>query len=154
VTPAAARTTTTRFGETALDRGDGRWLLGCRLNHGNSPVLLVGVDGPQLVRLHRDSADVLVVVFTQHDMQEAGKTLKEEKQKKWAGLMPSGAQLKHLVKQLGGLPPAQGLHGVELLHTLKLSEIVVFAESLLDDASSSGGLVTRSRTVRRLIYCT
>jgi hypothetical protein len=93
MTPAVAGTTTTRFGETALDRGDGRWLRGCRLNRGNSPVLLVGVDGPQLVRPHRDSADVLVVVFTQHDMQEAGKTLKEEKQKKWAGLMPSGAQL-------------------------------------------------------------
>jgi hypothetical protein len=95
-------------------------------------MLLVGVDGPQLVRLHGDRVDVLVEVFTQHDTQEDGKALKEEKQKEWAGLMPSGAQLQHLVKQLRWLPPAQGLHGVDLLHTLKLSEIVVFAESLLD----------------------
>ncbi len=46
--------------------------------------------------------------------------------------MPSGAQLQHLVEQLRGLPPAQGLHGVDLLHTLELSEIMVLTESLLD----------------------
>jgi hypothetical protein len=70
-------------------------------------VLKVGVDSPQLVRLQGDSADVLIAVFTQHDAQEAGEALKEEEKKERAGLMPSGAQLQHLMKQLGGLPPAK-----------------------------------------------
>ncbi len=63
-TPAAARPAAARFGETALDSGDDRRLRGRRLDCGDSPMLLVGVDGPQLVRLHGDGADVLVVVFT------------------------------------------------------------------------------------------
>jgi hypothetical protein len=102
-----------------------------------------------MANLHGDSADVLEVVFTQHDTQEDRKALKEEKEKEWAGLMPIGAQLQHLVKQLGWLPPAQGLHGVDLFHTLKLSEIVLSLSLMASYASSSGGLVTRSKTVRR-----
>ncbi len=116
----------------SCDSGDGRRLRGCRFNRGDSPVLLVSVNGPQLVRLHGDGADVIVVVFTQHDAQEAGETLKKEEEKERAGLVPSGAQLQHLVEQLGRLPPTQGLPGVDLLHTLELSEVVVLAESLLD----------------------
>jgi hypothetical protein len=131
-TPAVAGPAAARFGETAFDSGDGCRLRGRRLDGGDSPMLLVGVDGPQLVRLHGDGADVLVVVFTQPDTQEAGKALKEEEQEEWASLMHSGAQLQHLLKQLGGLPPTQGLHGMDLLHTLKLTEIVVLTKSLLD----------------------
>jgi hypothetical protein len=41
-------------------------------------MLKVSVDSPQLVRLHSDSPDVLIVVFTQHDAQEAGEALKEQ----------------------------------------------------------------------------
>jgi len=37
--------------------------------------LLVGVDGPQLVRLHGHSPNVFVVVFTKHEAQEAGEKL-------------------------------------------------------------------------------
>jgi len=59
-------------------RRDGRRLHGSRLNRGDSPMLKVSVDSPQLVRLHSDSPDVLIVVFTQHDAQEAGEALKEQ----------------------------------------------------------------------------
>jgi hypothetical protein len=85
VTPlAASRTATTEFGITAsFDIDDGRRFRGSRLNCGDSAVLLVGVDGPQLVRLHGHSPNVVVVVvvFTQHNAQEAGERLQEEEEK-------------------------------------------------------------------------
>jgi hypothetical protein len=58
-------------------------------------VLLVGVDGPQLVRLDSNSLQIIIVVFTQHDAEMAGQTLREEEE--WTGLMTHGAKLHHLV---------------------------------------------------------
>jgi hypothetical protein len=60
-----------------------------------------------------------------HDAQVAGETLQDEEEKKWAGLMKGRAQLQHLVEKLGGLPSTQGLHGVDLLNTLELREVVI-----------------------------
>jgi hypothetical protein len=125
---AASGTATTQFGITAsFDIDNGCRFCGSRLNCGDSAVLLVDVDGPQLVGLHGHSPNV-----TQHNVQEAGERLQEEEEKKFAGLMTRRAQLQHLMEKLRGLPSTQGLHGVDLLHTLELCEIVVVTQSLLD----------------------
>jgi hypothetical protein len=67
-----------------------------------------------------------------HDAQVAGETLQDEEEKKWADLMKGQAQLQHLVEKLGGLPSTQGLHGVDLLSTLELREVVVITQPLFD----------------------
>jgi hypothetical protein len=95
-------------------------------------VLLVAVDSPQLVCLDSDSPQIIIVIFTQHDAEMAGQRLSEEEEEEWAGLVARGANLHHLVEEFRGLPSTQSLHGVESLHSLKLGELMVVTQSLLN----------------------
>ncbi len=64
-------------------------------------------------------------------------TDQKQKEKEGTDLMMSGAQLHHLKEELGWFAATQGIHLEQLLHMLKVSELVGHAEALLDGGVES-----------------
>jgi hypothetical protein len=122
------------------------------INSRNQAMPLVIVQGPKLIHLGRHGPHVPMVLHVSKDEPELlGQLLKVEEQEEGAVLEPRGAELRFHVQEVGrASPSAQGLHLVQLLD---IGQLVSKSETILKSCwygSSSGGLVIRPNTVRRL----
>ena len=60
-----------------------------------------------------------------------GEALQEQHGEEYVVMLFSRAQLPHVSQEFGRLPAAKGLHGVEELHPLKVSQLVAGKQGIL-----------------------